>query len=229
MGWCECVSPSLMSEGGQWGLLGTASLEATGISCHTFAFGFKPAPLEVTFKAETAPWDEFITVQHLKKKEKKDELHFWILAKSNIFKNTDSKTDNSLHVKAVNYPNQTAAVKRFIYRQTDLNVTDGFPSAIEMHTVLSIMYLIFSLIHLRLAISYLLGITLIPRLLSKSEPVKLVWRDLKHPAVNCMFYDRAAEPPTLINLTTTQWVASYIQYWASRVFNALIKPNSCLI
>lgn len=79
-----------------------------------------------------------------------------------------------MHVKAINYPNQTAAVKRFIYRQTDLNVTDGFPSAIEMHTVLSIMYLIFSLIHLRLAISYLLGITLIPRLLSKSEPVKLI-------------------------------------------------------
>lgn len=53
------ILPSLMSEGGQWGLLVTASLEATGISCHTLAFGFKPAPLEVTFKAETAGSGEF--------------------------------------------------------------------------------------------------------------------------------------------------------------------------
>lgn len=49
----SCLLPSLMSEGGQWGLLVTASLEATGISCHTLAFGFKPAPFEVTFRAQT--------------------------------------------------------------------------------------------------------------------------------------------------------------------------------
>lgn len=47
--------PSLRSEGGQLWLLATASLEATGISCHTLAFGFKPAPFEVTFEEQRGP------------------------------------------------------------------------------------------------------------------------------------------------------------------------------
>lgn len=51
---CWRLSPSLRSEGGQWWLLATASLEATGISCHTLAFGFKPAPFEVTFEEQIA-------------------------------------------------------------------------------------------------------------------------------------------------------------------------------
>lgn len=48
-----CLLPSPRSEGGQWWPLATASLEATGISCHTLAFGFKPAPFEVTFEEQT--------------------------------------------------------------------------------------------------------------------------------------------------------------------------------
>ena len=44
------VSPSLTSEGDQGVASADTSLETTGISCQTLALGFRPTPLEVTFK-----------------------------------------------------------------------------------------------------------------------------------------------------------------------------------